>query len=421
MVLALTDTTAAIARYAGRLHRVAGEGHHVASPLGAWLLLALCGPASSGEARDRLTEVVGCDLDQAAAVAGGLLSAPHPAVAAAAGVWWRNGVDGGPLGRWLAGLPRAVEAGELTGQAALDDWARRSTGGMIKTFPVDMPPQLLLMLATALATRVSWEEPFDVVPGAALGPHSRWASQLHRVLRTPQGRWTGISTGWSHDQFIAATGEAGDVAVHTAQARGGLRVTSVAARPDVRAADVLAAAHRLAGAIATGGQVARRSLFDLPLGAAPLWEIEERAVWVETSDGRYEECTAVLPAWSADSVHDLTHASLGFGVAAATLAELMNLDPSWYRARQAVVARYSRTGFEAAAVTSWAAAGAASVSRRGLLRTAELRFGHPFAVVAVTAGHGHRSWQEAPRRSPWEGLPVFSAWITRPEDADTPA
>jgi hypothetical protein len=333
-------------------------------------------------------------------------------------VWWRDGVDSGPLGRWLAGLPRAVEVGELTGQAALDDWARRGTGGMIKTFPVDIPPQVLLVLATALATRVSWEEPFDVVPGAALGPHSRWASQLRRVLRTPQGRRTGISTGWSHDQFIAATGEAGDVAVHTAQARGGLRVTSVAARPGVRAADVLAAAHRLAGAIATGGQVARRSLFDVPLGAAPLWEIEERPVWVEASDGRYEECTAVLPAWSADSVHDLTHASLGFGVAAATLAELMNLDPSWYQARQAAVARYSRTGFEAAAVTGWAAAGAASVSRRGLLRTAELRFGHPFAVVAVTADHGHRPWRPAPRRSPWQGLPVFSAWITQPEDAD---
>jgi hypothetical protein len=106
MVVALTDPAAAVARYAGRLHRVAGEGHHVASPLGAWLLLALCGPASSGELRDRLAEVVGCDLDQAAAMAGALLSEPHSAVAAAAGVWPRGGVSGGPLGRWLAGLPR---------------------------------------------------------------------------------------------------------------------------------------------------------------------------------------------------------------------------------------------------------------------------------------------------------------------------
>jgi hypothetical protein len=62
-----------------------------------------------------------------------------------------------------------------------------------------------------------------------------------------------------------------------------------------------------------------------------------------------------------------------------------------------------------------------SVSRRGLLRTAELRFGHPFAVVAVTADHDHRSWRDAPRLSPWEGLPVFSAWIAQPEDTENPA
>jgi hypothetical protein len=91
MVVAVTDTAAAVARYAGRLHRVAGEGHHVASPLGAWLLLALCGPASSGRARDQLAEAVGCELDRAAAVAGAVLLEPHPAVAAAAGVAARRG------------------------------------------------------------------------------------------------------------------------------------------------------------------------------------------------------------------------------------------------------------------------------------------------------------------------------------------
>jgi hypothetical protein len=421
MVVALTDTAAAVARYAGRVHRVAGEGHHVASPLGAWLLLALCGRASSGQARDRLAEAVGCDLDQAAAMAGALLSEPHPAVAAAAGVWPRGDVSGGPPGRWLAGLPRAVQTGELAGQAALDDWARRSTRGMIREFPADLSPQVPLLLASALATKVSWEEPFKLVRGAALGPYSRWASQLRRVLRTPQDRRMGRPKGWAHDQFIATTGEAGDVAVHTAWARGGLEVTSVAAQPGVPAAGVLAAAHRLASATATGREVARRSLFTLPLGTAPLWEITEQPATVTAPDGRKEQCTAVLPAWSAASVHDLTRdPGLGFGAAAGTLANLMNLDPSWYQAKQAAVARYSRTGFEAAAATG-AAVGGRSRTRPGLLRTAELRFGHPFAVVAVTADYGHRPWRDAPPRSPWQGLPVFSAWITQPEDADDPA
>lgn len=226
--------------------------------------------------------------------------------------------------------------------------------------------------------------------GAALGPYSPWASQLRRVLRTPQGRRLGTPKGRAHDQFIATTGEAGDVAVHTACARRGLQVTSVAAQPGVPAAGVLAAAHRLASAIATGRGVARRSLFALPLGPAPLWEITQRPATVKAPDGRAEKCTAVLPAWSAASGHDLTRdPGLGFGAAAATPADLMNLDPSWHRAGQAAVARYSRTGFEAAAATS-VAVGGSPRTLPGLLRTAELRFGHPYAVVAVTADHHHR-------------------------------
>lgn len=412
---AVTDMTAAVASYARRLHRAAGECHHVASPLGAWLLLALCGPASSGAARAELAEVLGLDVEQAAAAASSLLSAPHPLVAAAAGVWRREDVQADALSRWLASLPAAVEAGPLPGQAALDDWARRSTLGLIERFPVRLTDETMLVLATALATKISWARPFDVAPASALGPHSAWASTLSRVLRTPR-------RGWGHAQFITADDRAGDVVVHTAWARDGLLVTSVAALPGVPAADVLAAACRLASVIATGGPVARRSLFTLPLGAAPLWEISEQQVQTTSPDGREERCTAVLPAWSADSTHDLSrHPELGFGAAAATVAALAGLDQFAWEARQAAVARYSRTGFEAAAVTAMAVAAGIPRTRPGVMRTAELRFCQPYAVVAVTAGQGHHPGRHTPQPTPWHGLPVFSAWITQPEDADDPA
>ena len=55
------------------------------------------------------------------------------------------------------------------------------------------------------------------------------------------------------------------------------------------------------------------------------------------------------------------------------------------------------------------------------MRTAELRFGQPYAVVAVTTGPDDHTWRYTPKASPWRGLPVFSAWITQPEDADDPA
>ncbi|WP_222849651.1 hypothetical protein [Trebonia kvetii] len=343
------------------------------------------------------------------------MSAPHPLIAAAAGVWRRADVQTEALSRWLASLPGTVDSDVLTDQAALDDWARRKTLGLIERFPVKLTDETMLVLATALATKITWAEPFDVAPASALGPHSAWASTLSRILRTPQ--W-----GLGHTQFIAAADEAGDVAVHTAWARDGLLVTSVAAEPGVPTADVLAAACRLANAIATDAPVARRSLFTLPLGVAPLWEITEQQVRSTAPDGREEHCTAVLPAWSADSTHDLSaHPGLGFGAAAAALAVLAGLDRFVYEAKQDAVARYSRTGFEAAAITAMAAGTGRSITRPGLMRSAELRFCRPYAVVAVIADKDRHAGHYPPVLSPWRGLPVFSAWITQPEDADDPA
>ena len=407
MTLSARDLAALVARYAGRFHAAAGPDHHVGSPLGAWLLLALCGPASTGAARSQLTEVLGCDVGDAAAAAAGLLAAPHPLVATAAAAWRRPGAVSAGLADWMAGLPGQVETGELPGQDVLDDWARRSSFGLIGKFPVSLSPGTLILLATVLAARVSWEYPFDVAAARELGPGSPWSSQLSRVLRSPAGP--------GHRQFIAATDQAGDVALHTAYARGGLLVTSVAAQPGVPAADVLAAAYALACAIAVDGDVPVRSLFDLPAGSGSPWGIQEKQVQTTARKGREERCTAVLPAWSADSVHSLAEdASLGFPAAAAALGALAGTGPAVLDAQQSAVARYSRVGFEAAAVTAVAVALSVPALRPGLLRTAQLRFGHPFAAVAVTAGEGRSG-------SAWHGLPVFSAWITQPEDEDEPA
>jgi hypothetical protein len=49
-----------------------------------------------------------------------------------------------------------------------------------------------------------------------------------------------------------------------------------------------------------------------------------------------------------------------------------------------------------------------------LARDAELRFAHPYAVVAVagqTSGTGN-----ATKPGPWHGVPVFSAWVSEPDD-----
>jgi hypothetical protein len=408
----VTSDTATVAGclggYARRLHATMGAHHHVASPLGAWLLLGLAGTATTGAERAALADVLGCDVEEAARLAAGLLANPHPLVAAAAAAWTAPGEPPpGVFGQ--PGLPDSVQVGPLPTQAELDAWAQDHTFGLIDRFPVKTDDAVLLILATALATRVSWATPFGLAPATELGAGSAWAGQLRRVLRTPDGPAGAGGSGHGHQQFIAVTPEAGDVIVHLAAARDGLLVTSVAAAADVAYGDVLAAAQRIGCALAVGGpavagrEIELRPLADLPLGEAALWR-----VWEETramGSGR-DAFTALLPAWSARSTLELTDPRLGFaGIAAA-------LPPGPWQARQAAMARFSRVGFEAAAITGFAVA--ASMPALTPCRVAELRFAHPYAVVAVAtdAGAGR-----AGGTGPWHGVPVFSAWVADPEDA----
>lgn len=289
-------------------------------------------------------------------------------------------------------MPAAVTTGDVPTQPEADSWAREHTLGLIDIFPIDTSG-LLILLASALATRVTWLRPFDLVDGDEL--HGAWGRQPTRALHA--------RSELGHSASIVATERAGTVAVHTAMADAGLRVTSVIAAPDVSRADVLAVAHQIATAHARSGIGSSLSLFDLPLGDSALWTITER-----DADAGGQDVEAVLPAWHVESEHDLlTVPALAFGAAGEALMRRAQV-AGRVEAVQSAVAKYTRHGFEAAAVT---ALGVAFSGRMppppGPYRTATVRFAHPYAVVATTSGHD----------DPWNGLPVFAAWITEPDDA----
>ncbi|RLP97407.1 hypothetical protein [Micromonospora sp. CV4] len=404
-----SDLHGPLSRYADTLHTTIGDRHHVASPLGAWLLLALCATTATDHADRRaaeaLAEALGTDLSTAVAVSRTLLDEPHPLVASATALWHRPGQgDGGPSG-WRAALPATTEVGPLPDQAGLDAWAREHTLGLIERFPLRVGPDVVLALASALATRISWAAPFEVADAGALGPGSAWAKQLRRVLRSP---------GRGHRGAIVSTARAGDVIVHAAPAQAtdgaGLVVLSVAAAPHVPPVEVLAAAYQLSAGAADGAEpTGRRSLFDLPLGDTPLWTLREERVRTRARDGREERHTALLPCWSARSEHDLSAPALGFAAASAALATALALPVQDFEARQAAMARFGRYGFEAAAVTGMFEL--TSMPPEGVVRTAELRFGHPYAVVAVATDK-----RADGATGPWHGVPVFSGWVTEPEE-----
>lgn len=403
------DWARVLGRYAERMHAQVGNDHHVLSPLGAWMVVALCAPAA-GEGRDReaLARVLGVDPDAAFHLAASLLADPHPLVAAAAGLWLDSGAETQQFKAWREVLPVEVETGALPTQAEIDAWAAERTLGLIEQFPIEITPTLVCLLASVLATKVSWEVPFDVVDAAELGSNP-WSATLHSVLRAPEG-------DPRHRQFLASTERVGTVCVHLAQALGGLLVGSViAVDENVPAGDVLAVAEEIVTAEARErGSAPRLSLFDLELGDGPLWSLAEEPALV--IGGREEQVVSILPVWCATTTVDLSgDQSLGFSDAARIVATALELNGWRFEARQACVARYSAIGFEAAAITALGIA--ASAGMQGGRRTATVRFAHPYAVVAV-AFDDARNPGRAGSRTPWHGLPVFSAWVTDPTNAE---
>jgi hypothetical protein len=330
--------------------------------------------AAGRGAAESLAEALGMPTEAAVRHARELLDHPHPAVAAATAAWTRD--TPAAAARWLAALPSSVERGPVPTQHAADAWARRHTFDMIDHFPLTLDHTVLCVLANALATRISWTHPFTTTGSGAF--RSGWREGVATVLRTPDR---------GHACAIARHPVAGEIGIHRAHAEG-LAVTSVIAAPHVPAEAVVAAAHD-----AARDRVEHLSLADLPLGDGPAWTVTE-------STGTGDRVSAVLPAWSASSEHDLRAPSFGFAGAAAVLGRLFGAT-AW-DATQAATARYHREGFEAAAVT--AVAVRMSFRPPGKRREAELRFDHPYAVVATATGDG-----------PWAGLPVFSAWVTDPE------
>ena len=381
----------------------------VSSALGVWLLLAACVSAAQGSDRAALEDALGCPAEEASRLLAAFMAEPPQALHAAIALWVAVDDATSELSSWTRGLPGEVESGFMPSQAEADAWAERETLGLIRRFPMQIDELTRIVLASALATKVSWEVPFEVVPAAKhLGVASPWRSGVSRLL------WDGGAQGHA---MIARTDAAGVVAVHLAVAREDLTVVSVSGAPDVDRAAVLAGAYEIAATVCVEWERTACSLYDLPLGPGHSWEISEQEVPTRVAGPRRERIAGVaLPAWRAEEELDLTLAA-AFGTAPAldALRELIGPRPDdQCAATQAAVASFTRYGFEAAAVTAFGIRTAALLrpAQRSLERTAVLRFDHPFAAVAI-AGR-----PSSVGDSSFPGLPLFSAWVHEPVEAE---
>ena len=311
----------------------------------------------------------------------------------------------------------------MPSQAEADAWADRKTLGLIRKFPMEIDEFTRIVLASALATKVKWEVPFDVVPAAEhCGVASPWNGAVSRLL------WDGSADSRA---MIARTDAAGVVAVHCAVAREDLTVVSVSGAPEVDRIAMLAGAYEVAATVCGEWGKGACSLFDLPLGAGHSWEISEREVPVFVPEPRIERVAgAALPAWHVEGTLDLTRSSpLGRDRRSMLLRQTdrpparrrVPGHPGRRRLLHAVRLR-GRSG-DGARDSHGRPAPAAGARRSE--RTAVLRFDHPYAAVAIAgrpAGvlRGMSVGSPGPD-SPFPGLPLFAAWVHEPiEPEDQP-
>ena len=413
----------AVADYAVRLHATLGAEHAATSPLGAYLLLAAVGPAASGARRTELERTLGCPVDEAARFLFELLASPHPAIVAALAIWNTSVIASEAFERWRLALPPGLGTGAIPSQHEANAWAGRATQGMIARFPLEIGPHSVLVLSSALASRGPWQHPLDVVPAELLGS-SPWARELKHALIdfAPDG------------QAIFWTRSAGLVGVSLARTTEALLVVSLIAEPGVAPHTAIAAAHEVAALVSgRASTAAYRSLFDLLLGAGHAWELVETQVDASLWGKRHESAKILIPAWRAESpaIDLMRDPGLGFAAAADTLFDHLPPIPEGYAAQAAQVtsAKFHRSGFSAAAVTALEISEAATgESRRPGPKTpsrhATVRFSRPFAVVAVAESPAGMRRDHGPQTGPpsgthaWHGVPVFTAWVTRPSEPD---
>ena len=424
------DVALLVARYATQLHQRV-SGHHVASPLGAWLLLALAADtavrSATAEApldpqlRTAVEEVLGCTAEQGGAAARQLLTTAPDAVAASAAAW-TDAADLTPaLEAAFSSWPTGTATGPIPTQDAADAWADEATSGLIRRFPLAVAEDTSVLLASALATRISWDYPFG--PDEPMPTGSAWAELGLPLMRAAE----------THDVRLW-TSPRGLLATHRASGAGLSVLSVLALEQDVPAATLLEYAHHLSAGLAASSRAGYGApvpvdggldkadaelVFAMPLGEQGLLTVTETETTTYTAGDRLVECGAALPAWTAET-RLLVQALPGLGDGARLLGSQLR---SWQQgpgdvdAAQASVAAFDRYGFEAAAVTAMAMmAGAGPPSERGLRRQVDIRFARPFVAVAAV---DNCSWERhqgryQPMPGAWHGLPVFSAAVREP-------
>jgi serine protease inhibitor len=352
------------------------EGDTVFSGVGCWALLALLASGAAGAARSELEGALRCPSNAAMKAARELFALLHssPAVDAALGVWIRDAVS--LRDQWSGGLPDGA-LGRLTGDQAadrsrLDRWVEEQTAGALKDFPMDMTPEIVMALASAIVVHTDWVHRFDeatTIPAAG-----SWASSPVQQLR---------SSTTELDRLLLTDNANGAVTLLRIPGSGEIDVYLALGMPGSRPGDVVSAAVlALAEPHGTRGD-------DLPEGSPG------PGLTVQTLERSQplDYLTIETVAFDVRGQHDLLSSAELFGLRSAMDARrghfpgISETPLAVGQASQAARASFSATGFVAAAVTAVGAKlGAAASLGRGAtyrVRHVKVTFDRPFGFLTV--------------------------------------
>ncbi|WP_194814920.1 serpin family protein [Nocardia sp. XZ_19_385] len=354
-------------------------GDFVLSGVGLWPLLAVLADAADGPARAELEQAIGIPAAAAREAALELLAILDDSASASAalGVWAKAELPLNPA--WVQSLPAGVVE-RLAGQGALDAWANKHTHGMIEKFPLQVTPDSVLVLATALFAETTWRTPFQ--PSTLVPRTGPWAGHSGVALSqySPDAQAAAILDGDVQVTRVIVAGD-NDLDVHLLLG-------------DAEPGAVLAT-----GLGAMNGEIPIRT--DLPLGIeAPGLTVSE-----ERSTTPIDRLGILLRPFDIRSTHDLLAHRTLFGLSAAS-TELDNFPaispvPLYIsQGKQDALAQFSAKGFKAAAVTAFdiLAVGMPPPNTH-TIRLIEATFDRPFGFLAI-----HRP----------SGLALVAGWVATP-------
>jgi hypothetical protein len=370
-----------ISTYSKIFHDEYKNDHHIVSPLGAWMLLALLAQGANDE-NDPLNSLakkaLGVSIQQSGSLLKELLSSDHPAVSSAIKAWLNPDslTSDDSLQNWQKEVREYCPIDvKIPTSEELDSWVKDKSLNLIEEFPVDIDPEWFKgLFATVIATDVEWDEPLKIVPDNKLS--AQWD--------TPNFLFDNNSI----HTFIHKDSEHGLFGVHHAKAKTGLTVYSVISLNDIPENITLEVAHKIGAGLDN-----KVSLSELD--SNEILEITE----FNSYSGVRERFHSTLPAWQFSGEHDLEKIpNCGLNAAASRLGELGDV-------KQIIVADYSDKGFKAAALTYALVGRSAAFSPATKALHADLRFTKPYAVVAFATDDNADSI--------WNNLPVFSGIVAK--------